>query len=167
MRIGKKKAGAWRRRSAAAALLAGAASAGCVPVSRGDAVGGGEPANGPPAAYPVVLRGEAPEYREEVSIEEVGTGAGLVEVLRRYRFGGRETADFIRGRADRGGRWWLVVPPYQPTGGHRLRVAFDGGSAGACLVRPRGPATMALKKNAWLVALPRHAGRPVWRERCG
>ena len=116
--------------------------------------GAGEPADGPLLEYPVVLRGEAPEHREDVSIEGLGTGADLMEVLRRYRFGGRETADFIRGRVAQGGRWWLVVPPYQPTGGHRLRVAFDGGSARACLARPRGPATMALEKNAWLVALP-------------
>ena len=148
----------------AAALLLGAAVGGCAPASKG----GGAPARPSPAFdYPLLLRGEAPGYREEAAIEPVDIGAGLAEVLRTYSFGGPETADFIRNRVGPGARWWLVVPPFQRSGGYRLRVAVAGGNAWACLLRPRGPATMALQKKAWLVALPRHAGRPLWRDRCG
>ncbi len=116
--------------------------------------------------YPIVLRGEAPDYAREATVERIADGGDLSAVLRTYRFDGAEDAARLAAHPSPSVRWWLVVPPAQPSGGYRLRVTLGDGRADACLAPPRGAATTAFVKSAYLVGLPRNAAVLRWRGAC-
>ncbi len=141
--------------SIALALVMGAAA--CTSASNG----------APPIRieYPIVLRGHAPDYEREAAVERIAAGADLSAILRTYRLDQTNTRRLVE-HPSLHIQWWLVVPPAQPSGGYRLRVTLDNENADTCLVPPRGPATAAFVKPAYLVGLPRNVGILRWHAEC-
>ena len=118
-----------------------------------------------PIELPVVLRGEAPDYERQARVELIGDRMELEEILSTNRLDQENTRQLIEQISPHVA-WWLVVPPAQPSGGHRLRITLDGMLAEACLVPPRGAATAAFTKKAYLVALPLKVDQVRWHEAC-
>ena len=118
-----------------------------------------------PIDHAIVLRGLAPGYAREAIVEPIADDADLAALPRTWRLD-EASARRLLEPAAAALRWWLVVPPAPPSGGYRLRVALDDGVADACLAPPRGAATSAFEKPAYLVGLPRNAGPLRWRGDC-
>ncbi len=118
-----------------------------------------------PIEYPIVLRGKAPNFEREATVERIADDADLPAILQTYRLDRENTRRFVEDVSSRV-RWWLVVPPGQRTGGYRLRVTLDNRNADACLVPPRGAVTMALATTAYLVGLPRNVDTLNWHAEC-
>ena len=118
-----------------------------------------------PIEYPIILRGRAPGFEREATVERIADSADLSTILRTYRLDQENTRRFVDDLATTV-QWWLVVPPGQRTGGYRLRVTLDEQTADACLVPPQGAVTMALATTAYLVGLPRNVGMLNWHAKC-
>ncbi len=146
-----------------AASLAVALAMGGACTSASD--GTGASARPIPIEIPIVLRGKTPDYEREASVERIADSADLPAILETYRLDQAETKRLVE-HPSLNVQWWLVVPPAQPSGGYRLRVTLDGENADACLVPPRGPATAAFVKSAYLVGLPRNVDTLRWHAEC-
>ena len=118
-----------------------------------------------PIEFPIVLRGRAPGYERDAAVERIAEGADLPAILQTYRLEQTNTRHLVE-HPSLNAQWWLIVPPAQPSGGYRLRVTLDNRNADACLVPPRGPATAAFVKSAYLVGLPRNVDMLRWHAEC-
>ena len=146
---------------AASLVLAMAVNSACMPAL--DKAGKAQPAI--PVEYPIVLRGEAPDYERKAIIERLSQSAGRPAILKTYRLDRTDTQRFVEHPSS-DAQWWLVVPPAQRSGGYRLRVTLGDRNANACLVPPRGPATTGFEKPAYLVGLPRNVDLLRWHSKC-
>jgi len=113
---------------------------------------------------PVIIRALAPDYPERISIRRLSDDVERERLIDVYRMVGKENRRIFL--ALRTSAWWLVIPRAQPVGGHRLHIEMGDELASACLAPPRGPASQAFARPAYLVALPRSVTHIDWRDEC-